>query len=178
VSEKPLSPFSGLDKALLRSTRSEPPAPEQPAAPSPTTAEPAPRAKPSSARTRKPSIPRAESSHASTQASPPSNAIASNSDSTIASTLANKEKRTGASIEDIVQGIRKTVKVPGREVSFVRLTPEEKAQLSEIVHEFKRAGKKTTETEVNRIAVNYLMDDYRTHGDASVLARVIDALLA
>lgn len=78
----------------------------------------------------------------------------------------------------LIETIRKAIKVPGREVSFVRLTPDEKAQLAEIVYHYKRQGKKTSENEINRIAINLMLQDYVTNGDASILARVIFALLA
>jgi len=79
---------------------------------------------------------------------------------------------------DTVETIRQVIKVPGREVSYLRLTPEEKAKLSDIVYTYKRQGQKTSETELNRIALNYLLLDYREHGQQSVLARVLAALLA
>lgn len=77
-----------------------------------------------------------------------------------------------------VEAIRQVIKVPGREVSYVRMTPEEKAQLSDIVYTYKRQGQKTSENELNRIAINYLLLDYHEHGEQSVLARVLAALLA
>ena len=77
-----------------------------------------------------------------------------------------------------VEAIRQVIKVPGREVSYVRVTPEEKAQLSDIVYTYKRQGQKTSENELNRIAINYLLLDYHEHGEHSVLARVLAALLA
>jgi hypothetical protein len=79
---------------------------------------------------------------------------------------------------ETVETIRQVIKVPGREVSYLRLTPEEKADLSDIVYTYKRQGQKTSETEINRIALNYLLLDYREHGQHSVLARVLAALLA
>ncbi len=91
--------------------------------------------------------------------------------SVLASTLASVPDET-------IDTIRRAVKVPGREVSFVRLTSEEKAQLADIVYTYKRQGKKTTENEINRIAVNYMVQDYKANGEQSVLARVIAALLA
>lgn len=95
-----------------------------------------------------------------------------------ASTLAS----TGASIEAIeaeaIESIRKVVKDPGREVSFVRLSLAEKTQLGDIVYTCKRQGQKTTENEINRIGLNYLLWDYREHGEQSVLARVLAALRA
>ena len=39
-------------------------------------------------------------------------------------------------------------------------------------------AEQTSETEINRIAVNYLLLDYHEHGEQSVLARVLAALRA
>jgi hypothetical protein len=87
-----------------------------------------------------------------------------------------------ASINDnnaeTVEAIRKVVKTLGREVSFVRLTPEEKGALAEVVYAYKRQGIKTTENEINRIAINALLADYHANGEASLLARVLGALRA
>jgi hypothetical protein len=80
--------------------------------------------------------------------------------------------------DQLIEQIRKTVKVPGREVSYVRLTPEEKAQLAKMVYGFRSRGKKTTENEINRIAVNFMILDYQANGEDSLLVKVIDALLA
>jgi hypothetical protein len=96
---------------------------------------------------------------------------ASKPDDELASALASVDTGT-------VETIRQVIKVPGREVSYLRLTPEEKADLSDIVYTYKRQGQKTSETEINRIALNYLLLDYREHGQQSVLARVLAALLA
>ena len=54
----------------------------------------------------------------------------------------------------LIETIRKAVKVTGKEVSFSRLTPTEKSQLADIVYTYKRQGKKTSETEIARIAIN------------------------
>ena len=89
----------------------------------------------------------------------------------LASTLASVEAET-------IDAIRKVVKTQGRDVSFIRLTPEEKAQVSDIVYTYKRQGQKTTENQINRIAINYLLHDYHEHGEQSVLARVLASLLA
>jgi len=79
---------------------------------------------------------------------------------------------------DVIEAIRKIVKVSGKEVSYTRLTPEEKAQLVDIVYAFKRQGQKTTENEIHRIALNYLLSDYHARGEQSVLALVLAALQA
>ncbi len=92
-------------------------------------------------------------------------------DSKLASKIADNH-------DDVVEIIRKAVKVPGKEVSFVRLTAEEKRQLADIVYTYKRQGKKTSENEINRIAINYILEDYRANGEQSILAKVIASLLA
>jgi hypothetical protein len=163
MAERPRSsPFAGLDKALLRSTQPPTNAPQEVPDPSPppeSEAQPTPRksAKPTPSR-------RSAESRLST---PQAKDRASDNASTIASYP-----------DELVATIRKIVRVPGREVSFVRLTPAEKEQLGEIVYTYKRMGKKTTENEINRIAVNFILEDYRANGEQSILARVIDALLA
>ncbi|TAK28809.1 MAG: hypothetical protein EPO21_21885 [Chloroflexota bacterium] len=151
------SPFSGLDKALLRSTQQPSPlAPE----------ERKEGAKPSA-------TPRAARKTPSRQ--PTTNKNDSATDSAIASTL---DSMLAPYPDSLIASIRKTVKIPGREVSFVRLTAEEKGQLADIVYTYKRQGKKTSENEINRIAVNYILEDYRANGANSILAQVIEALLA
>lgn len=96
---------------------------------------------------------------------------ASNSASTLASVSASEN-------EGRIQAIRRVVKTPGREVSFVRLSPEEKGELADLVHAYKRQGFKTTENEINRIAINALLADYRARGEESILAKVLAALRA
>jgi hypothetical protein len=108
---------------------------------------------------------------ASRRASRPASAPANEHASELASMLASVESET-------IDAIRKVVKTQGREVSFIRLTPEEKAQVSDIVYTYKRQGQKTTENQINRIAINYLLHDYHEHGEQSVLARVLASLLA
>ena len=80
--------------------------------------------------------------------------------------------------DSVIEEIRKTVKATGKEVSFVRLTPEEKNLLVDIVYTYKRQGVKTSENEINRIAVNFLLLDFKVNGAESILTRVIEALLA
>jgi hypothetical protein len=104
------------------------------------------------------------------QTSQPASTIASNDDSMLARDVANAAT--------LIESIRKTVKTAGKEVSFMRLTPHEKAQLADIVYVYKRQGTKTSENEINRIAINFLLADYKENGAASVLAQVIEALRA
>ena len=152
------SPFARLDTSLLRSTRDLPLA-EESTAPA---AEPTVRSAPRTPRQRKPRPAIAKS---------PDSAAAGEGASVHASTLARQP-------DGVIAAVRKIVRATGKEVSFVRLTPAEKAQLADIVYTFKKQGKKTSETEINRIAVNFLMEDYRINGANSILVRVIDSLLA
>ena len=113
------------------------------------------------------------------QSSPNSSRIEVEPDNKIASNRASKSDSLLASYPDsIIETIRKSVKATGREVSFVRLTPEEKKQLADIIYILKSQKVKTTENEINRIAINFLLEDYHTNNENSVLARVLAALLA
>jgi hypothetical protein len=111
------------------------------------------------------------STQASTTAREQARPAASRPDSVLASKLSQNPS-------DVVQAIRKVVKVSGKDVSYVRLTPEEKAQVADIIYAYKRQGQKTTETEIHRIALNYLLNDYHAHSSDSVLASVLAALQA
>lgn len=94
-----------------------------------------------------------------------------------ASTLASKHASPLANNDDnVVEHIRKTLKRVGKDVTFVRLTPEEKTQLGDIIYTYKKQGIRTSENEVGRIGLNYLVEDYKTNGDSSVLAKVLAAL--
>ena len=97
--------------------------------------------------------------------------ISSIHDSNHASMLANHP-------DALIETIRKTVKQIGKETTFLRLTPEEKEQLREIDYTYKRRGIKTSENEISRIGLKFLLEDYKAHGEASILARVLAALNA
>lgn len=78
--------------------------------------------------------------------------------------------------DNFLAEIRNAIKEQGREVSYVRLTQSEKNQLSDIIYSYKRQGIKTTETEIGRIAINYLIEDYQANGKASILACLLASL--
>ena len=77
-----------------------------------------------------------------------------------------------------IEATRKVVKTTGKEVAFTRLTAQEKGRLADVVYDFRRQGIKTTENEVLRIAINYLLQDFAAYGKKSLLQKVITALLA
>lgn len=75
-----------------------------------------------------------------------------------------------------LETIRKTVRQVGKEAATYRLTEEEKQQLVDIVYTYKRRGYRTSDNELARIAINWLILDYQEEGEQSVLARVLEAL--
>ena len=81
---------------------------------------------------------------------------------------------------DIVEIIRKIVKTPAKEeVLYVRVTKEEKDQLGDIEYTYhNQQGIDTSANELGRIAVNFLIADYKANGENSILAKVLAALHA
>ena len=76
----------------------------------------------------------------------------------------------------VVEAIRKVVKRIGKEAATYRFTQEEKQRLGDIVYTYNRQGYRTSENEITRIAVNWLLWDYQEQGEQSVLARLLRAL--
>lgn len=105
----------------------------------------------------------------------------SDSESADKSARATRElsRPTGAqsnALDNLLGEIRKAIKEQGKEVSYVRLTQTEKNQLSDVIYSYKRQGIRTSETEIGRIAINYLLEDYRANGNASILALLLASL--
>ena len=100
---------------------------------------------------------------------------ASSHESTHASTLASIQ-------DDIVETIRKTVKQVGKDTLFVRLTSGEKHQVTSVVYSlnemYRGESRKTSENEIGRIGVNFILEDYKANGKESILAKVLAALNA
>ncbi len=95
------------------------------------------------------------------------------------SNLASKHASTLALSTEMIEFIRKIVKNPGKEdVLYVRLTKEEKDKLADVSYTYKRQGMKTSDNEVVRIAINALLEDYKTHGETSLLATILASLHA
>ena len=76
----------------------------------------------------------------------------------------------------IIEIVRKTVKVIGKEPSTHRLTPEEKKAIIDIVYSYKSRGIKTSENEIARIAIDFLVNEYKENRENSILHKAIKAL--
>jgi hypothetical protein len=72
--------------------------------------------------------------------------------------------------------IYKTLKLIGKEVLYVRLTQEEKNQVTDIEYTYQRQGIKTSGNEIGRIALNFLLADYKANGEQSILAKMLAEL--
>jgi hypothetical protein len=76
----------------------------------------------------------------------------------------------------LIETIRKAVEQVGKEAATYRFTQEEKKALADIVYTYKTNGVKTSENEITRTAINFLVEDYRENGSNSILARVLERL--
>lgn len=72
--------------------------------------------------------------------------------------------------------IRKAVRARGTEQSIHRLSPQEKRDLKDIVYAYDTQGIRTSEVELTRIALNFLIADHKEHGRGSILAKVLSSL--
>ena len=64
----------------------------------------------------------------------------------------------------------------GKEAATHRFTPEEKKAIADLIYTYRNKGLRTTENEVARIGVNFILQDYRENGEESILARTLKAL--
>ena len=77
---------------------------------------------------------------------------------------------------DMLEEVRRVVKQLGKEAATHRFTGEEKRAIADLVYTYHRQGYRTSENEITRIAVNWLLLDFKERGEQSVLARMLDLL--
>ena len=90
----------------------------------------------------------------------------------------NHDTMTPPKALDIIEVVRKAVKQVGKEAATHRFTLEEKHLLADIEYTYKRQGIRTSENEITRIAINYFLEDYKQHGEESILAKILTKLNA
>ncbi len=78
--------------------------------------------------------------------------------------------------DTIVELIRKAVREIGKEAATHRFTVEEKRAVAKVVFTYKNQGTITSENEIARIAINYVINDYNENGESSILSKVLRAL--
>jgi hypothetical protein len=78
--------------------------------------------------------------------------------------------------EQIVEAIRRAVKELGKEAATHRFTVDEKKTISDLIYSYKRLGIRTSENEITRIAINFIINDYKENGKNSVLEKALKAL--
>lgn len=76
----------------------------------------------------------------------------------------------------VVETIRVAVKMFGKEAATYRFTLEENKALADLVYTYKRQGIRTSENEISRIGINFMMTDYEENGENSILHMVLTAL--
>ena len=78
--------------------------------------------------------------------------------------------------QEIIEAVRKAVKELGKEAATHRFTVEEKKAITDIIYSYKKLGTRTSENEITRIAVNFIINDYKENGRNSVLEKALKAL--
>jgi len=92
-------------------------------------------------------------------------------------TVSRYHDTTTPSIHGVaVEVVRKAVKEFGKEAATHRFTIAEKREVANIIYTYKNSGIKTSENEITRIAVNFIMGDYKENGENSVLHKILKAL--
>lgn len=81
----------------------------------------------------------------------------------------------GASPETLEE-VRRIVKQLGKEAATYRFSTSEKRAIADLVYTYHRQGYRTSENEITRIAVNWLLADYGERGEQSILAQMLDLL--
>jgi hypothetical protein len=74
--------------------------------------------------------------------------------------------------------IAKSVRETGKEVCTYRLTQKEKTSLVEIIYHFRIRNCKLSENEIARIAINFLIEDFRADKKDCMLSSIIEAMKA
>ena len=78
--------------------------------------------------------------------------------------------------DGVIEYIRQAVKQTGKEAGTYRITREEKKDLVELCYSYRLEGIRTSENEITRIAINYLIHDHKNNLKDSVLERVMEAI--
>ena len=88
----------------------------------------------------------------------------------------NRDTMQPRNHDTIIELVRKSVKELGKEAATHRFTLEEKKELADIIYSYKNRSVRTSENEVTRIAVNFIIIDFKENGENSILDKTLKAL--
>ena len=76
--------------------------------------------------------------------------------------------------DSMIATIAKAVHEVGKEGCTYRLTQREKNALFEIIYHFRKQNVRLSENEIARIAINFLIEDFKMDDRACLLKRILD----
>ncbi|MBZ0282468.1 MAG: hypothetical protein K8L97_17135 [Anaerolineae bacterium] len=78
--------------------------------------------------------------------------------------------------DDLMGQVRKAVKAFGKEAATHRFTQAEKQAIAAVVFAYRGKNIRTSENEITRIAINYLISEYHQKGENSILHKALISL--
>jgi hypothetical protein len=78
--------------------------------------------------------------------------------------------------DTIIETTRRAVKQLGKEAATHRFTVEEKRALKSVERDYEDKNIRTSENEITRISINYMLEDYKVNGKKSILAQILEIL--
>jgi hypothetical protein len=78
--------------------------------------------------------------------------------------------------DSTIISIRSAVRKFGKEAATHRFTQDEKRALGDVIHQYRQQDIKTSENEIARIAINFLLQDFEEQAEESILAKTLKAL--
>jgi len=82
----------------------------------------------------------------------------------------------GCHPDDIMPTVAKAMREVGKEGCTYRLTQREKTALIEIIYHFRMRNCRLSENEIARIAINFLIEDFKTRKNDCLIRRIIDIM--
>ncbi|MDP2965179.1 MAG: hypothetical protein Q8N39_03960 [Pelolinea sp.] len=80
--------------------------------------------------------------------------------------------------DSMIATITKSIRETGKEVCTYRLTQKEKTALVEIIYNFRMRNCRLSENEIARIAINFLIEDFKADKEDCMLSSIIEAMKA
>lgn len=80
--------------------------------------------------------------------------------------------------DSMIATIVRSVREVGKEACTYRLTPQEKTALVEIIYHYRMRNSRLSENEIARIAINFLIEDFRTNKKSCMLSHITELMKA